>query len=176
MDTIFDRTKDLLVRGKRVEILTVDNHCDGPYLHLRMQRENDPRAQQVLDMLNWNGGGRYSSGVGIANIDFFGNVHADQFSMYRSFGNVKERKFSDIWQDTSNPIMAGLKDRLGLIKGRCASCRFKEFCAGSLRARAEISTGDAWESDPGCYLTDEEIGLEPSVDHTELAELHSVTA
>jgi radical SAM protein with 4Fe4S-binding SPASM domain len=157
VDTIITHTDDLNRRGKRVEILTVDNHCDGPYMYLRMQRENHPRAEQVLEMLKWNGGGRYSSGVGIADIDFLGNVHADQFSMFRTFGNIKERKFSDIWQDTSNPILAGLKDRLPLLKGRCASCRFKEFCAGGLRARAEISTGDPWASDPGCYLTDEEI-------------------
>ncbi len=158
IDTILDRTKDFMARGNRVEILTVDNHCDGPYLYLRMLREKDPRAQQVLDMLNWNGGGRYSSGVGIGNIDFYGNVHADQFSMFRSFGNVKQRKFSEIWQDTSNPIMAGLKNRLPLLKGRCGTCRFKAICGGSLRARAEISTGDPWAADPACYLTDEEIG------------------
>jgi radical SAM protein with 4Fe4S-binding SPASM domain len=157
VDTIITRTNDLLQRGKRVEILTVDNHCDGAYTYLRMLKENHPRATQVLEMLKWNGGGRYSSGVGIADIDFTGNVHADQFSMYRSFGNIKTRKFSEIWQDVSDPIMAGLKDRLPLIKGRCAGCRFKEFCAGGLRARAEISTGDPWASDPGCYLTDEEI-------------------
>jgi len=120
IDTIFTRTKDLIDRGKRVEILTVDNHCDGPYLYLRMLREGDPRARQVHDMLTWNGGGRYSSGVGIASIDFFGNVHADQFSMFRTFGNVKRRKFSDIWQDVSDPVMAGLKDRLPLLEGRCA--------------------------------------------------------
>jgi radical SAM protein with 4Fe4S-binding SPASM domain len=124
-----------------------------------MLKENHPRAEQVRQMLEWNGGGRYSSGVGIANIDFFGNVHADQFSMYRSFGNVKQRKFSEIWQDTSNAIMAGLKDRLGLLKGRCGACRFKTMCGGGLRARAEITSGDPWASDPGCYLTDEEIGL-----------------
>lgn len=160
VDTIITRTNDLIQRGKRVEILTVDNHCDGPYTYLRMERENHPRAQQVLEMLKWNGGGRYSSGVGIADIDFLGNVHADQFSMFRSFGNIKERKFSDIWQDLSDPVMAGLKDRLGMLKGRCASCRFKEFCAGGLRARAEISSGDPWASDPGCYLTDEEIACQ----------------
>lgn len=158
IDTIFDRARSLVERGKRIEILTVDNHCDGVYLYLRMLRENHPRAEQVKQMLLWNGGGRYSSGVGIANIDFYGHVHADQFSMYRSFGNVKQRQFSEIWQDVSNPIMAGLKDRLPLLKGRCGACRFKEMCAGSLRARAEISTGDPWASDPGCYLTDEEIG------------------
>src|SRR6185369_4037012 len=108
----------------------------------------------------WNGGARNSSGVGIANIDFTGQVHADQFSMYRSFGNVKERKFSEIWQDTSNPIMAGLKERLSLLKGRCGTCRFKSVCGGGLRARAELSTGDPWAADPGCYLTDEEIAGE----------------
>jgi radical SAM protein with 4Fe4S-binding SPASM domain len=163
VDTIITRTDDLIRRGKRVEILTVDNHADGPYLHLRMLREGHPRAGQVLEMLQWNGGGRNSSGVGIANIDFHGDVHADQFSMYRSFGNVKNRRFSEIWQDVSNPIMAGLKDRLPLLKGRCAACRFKEVCGGSLRARAEISTGDPWAPDPGCYLSDEEIAGEALV-------------
>jgi radical SAM protein with 4Fe4S-binding SPASM domain len=148
MDTIVDRTADLLSRGKRIEILTVDNHCDGPYLYLRMLREGHARAGQVLEMLQWNGGGRHSSGVGIGNIDFHGNVHADQFSMFRTFGNVKTRKFSEIWQDLSDPIMAGLKDRLPLLKGRCATCRFNDHCGGALRARAEVMTGDPWASDP----------------------------
>jgi Fe-coproporphyrin III synthase len=160
IDTIITRTQDLLARGKRVEILTVDNHCDGVYLYLRMLREKNPRARQVLDMLRWNGGGRNSSGVGISNIDFNGDVHADQFSMFRSFGNVKQRKFSEIWQDVSNPIMAGLKDRLTLLKGRCGTCHFKDACGGGLRARAEVATGDPWAADPGGYLTDEEIGGE----------------
>jgi len=160
IDTILRRTQQFHDAGKRVEILTVDNHCDGPYLYLKMKEQGHPRAQQVLDMLKWNGGARHSSGVGIANVDFFGNVHADQFSMFRTFGNVKERPFSEIWQDTSDPIMAGLKDRLPKLEGRCATCRFQNLCGGSLRARAEISTGEPWAADPGCYLTDEEIAGE----------------
>lgn len=166
VDTIITRSDDFFQRGKRIEILTVDNSCDGPYLYLRMLKENHPRAKQVLDMITWNGGARNSSGVGIANIDFTGQVHADQFSMFRSFGNVKTgggRKFSEIWQDTSDPIMAGLKDRLPLLEGRCGSCRFKAVCGGSLRARAEITTGNPWAADPACYLTDEEITGEPVV-------------
>ena len=157
IDTIFRRTQQLNEGENHVEILTVDNQCDGAYLYLKMLDEGHPRAQQVLEMLRWNGGARYSSGVGIANINFLGNVHADQFSMYRTFGNVKQRKFSEIWQDTSDPIMAGLKDRLSLLKGRCGRCRFKSICGGSLRARAEVSMGDPWAEDPGCYLTDSEI-------------------
>ncbi|QNN20972.1 radical SAM protein [Planctomycetales bacterium ZRK34] len=160
VDTIIRRTKQINDKGQRTEILMVDNHADGPYLYMKMLKEGHPRAQQVLDMLRWNGGAVNSSGVGIADIDFYGNVHADQFSMYRSFGNVKERKFSEIWQDTSDPIMAGLKDRLPLLKGKCARCRFKTICGGSLRARAEVVTGDPWEADPLCYLTEEEISGE----------------
>src|SRR4029078_12280473 len=59
VDTIITRTDDLLKRGKRVEILTVDNHCDGVYLYQRMLKENHPRAEQVLDMIRSNGGGGY---------------------------------------------------------------------------------------------------------------------
>ncbi len=164
VDAIFDGAKALLQRGRRVEILTVDNHCDGPHLYLRMLRENHPRARQVLEMLAWNGGARYSSGVGLANIDHLGEVHADQFSTYRSFGNVRRRPFSQIWQDSSDPILRGLRDRLGLLKGRCGRCRFQAICGGSLRSRAELASGDPWAPDPACYLSDEEISGSPVVD------------
>ena len=40
-----------------------------------------------------------------------------KFTQHHTFGNVRERKFGDIWQDTTNPIMAGLKDRKLLLKG-----------------------------------------------------------
>lgn len=157
IDIILDRTRDLIDRGKHVEILTVDNHCDAAYLYLRMLRENDPRTQDALEMMQFNGGARFSSGVGIANIDNLGFVHADQFSMHRSFGNVKDRPFSQIWTDNDDPILQGLRDRLPLLKGRCGTCRFQDICGGSLRARAEILTGDPWASDPACYLHDHEI-------------------
>jgi len=160
VDEILDQSRGLIERGRRVEILTVDNHCDGPYLYLRMRREGHPRAEQVLEMLAWNGGALHASGVGIGNIDFAGDVHADQFSMFRSFGNVRDRPFSRIWQDESDPIMRGLKNRLPLLTGRCGRCRFRALCGGSLRARAEIATGDPWAPDPGCYLTDREISGE----------------
>ena len=104
-----------------------------------------------------NGGNR--SGIAFGEVDPFGYVHPDQFTQHHTFGNVRERKFSEIWQDTSHPIMAGLKDRKPLLKGRCAKCRFIDNCNGNFRTRAEAVTGDFWESDPSCYLTDEEIGI-----------------
>ncbi|MGB9619908.1 MAG: radical SAM protein, partial [Armatimonadota bacterium] len=158
VDLIIDRTADFHRRGLDVDILTVDNHCDGPYLYLRMLREGSPRADEVLELLRSNGGN--SSGVGIADIDNEGNVHADQFWWHYSFGNVRRRKFGDIWTDTSDPLMAGLKNRRPLLKGRCAGCRWLDICNGNFRVRAEAVYGEVWAPDPACYLTDEEIGLQ----------------
>lgn len=146
-------------KGERlIEVLTVDNPCDGPFLYYKLRREGrTERAEEVLKLLEWNGGARNGSGVGIADIDFRGNVHPDQFWMDVSFGNVRERPFSQIWMDTSHPLMAGLKERRGRITGRCATCRFFEACGGGLRSRAAHGVGDPWAADPACYLTDEEI-------------------
>jgi 12,18-didecarboxysiroheme deacetylase len=155
LDLIMDRTKDLFSRGLEKEILTVDNHADGPYLYLRLQKENPGRAAEVLELLKMNEGN--SSGNGIACISWDGEVHADQFWRGISFGNVRERPFSKIWMDTGNALMAKLKDKKPYVTGRCAQCRWLDICAGNFRARSEAVTGDIWAPDPACYLTDEEI-------------------
>lgn len=155
VDLIIDRTKDLHDRGIPKEVLTVDNHADGPYLYMRMIRENNPRADEVLQLLNMNEGN--SSGRGIGCISWDGSVHADQFWRHYSFGNVLERPFSEIWSDISNPLMKKLKQKKKYVKGRCAGCRWLDICAGNFRVRPEAVTGDLWAPDPACYLTDEEI-------------------
>ena len=158
MDTIIRRTKDFEERGLKKEILTVDNHCDGPYMYIKALEAGDlETAAQIKKYISMNGGNR--SGIAFGEVDPLGYVHPDQFTQHHTFGNVRERKFGDIWQDTTNPIMAGLKDRKPLLKGRCAKCKWLENCNGNFRTRAEARTGDFWESDPSCYLTDEEIGL-----------------
>jgi 12,18-didecarboxysiroheme deacetylase len=157
VDLIIDRTKDLHQRGKEVEVLTVDNHADGPYLYLRMLREGSPRASEVRELLQMNGGN--SSGVGIGCVSWDGSVHADQFWRHYSFGNVRGRPFSEIWTDLRDPLMAKLKEKKKHLTGRCAVCQWLDVCAGNFRVRAEASTGDLWAPDPACYLSDEEIGL-----------------
>lgn len=71
----------------------------------------------------------------------------------------KKRKFSEIWQDASHPVMKVLKNRRGHIGGRCGRCQHFEICNGNFRARAEAVHKDKWAEDPACYLTDEEIGV-----------------
>ncbi|MFZ0944736.1 MAG: 12,18-didecarboxysiroheme deacetylase [Syntrophobacteraceae bacterium] len=155
VDLIIDRTADLHERGKATEVLTVDNHADGPYLYLRMLRENSSRASEVLELLQMNEGN--NSGRGIGCISWDGSVHADQFWRHYSFGNVTERKFSEIWTDLSNPLMKRLKDKKLYVKGRCADCKWLSVCGGNFRVRAEAASGDLWSCDPACYLSDEEI-------------------
>ena len=155
VDLIMDLTKKLHDTGQPKEILTVDNHSDGPYLYLRLLKENPGRASEVLELLKMNEGN--NSGRGIGCISWDGKVHADQFWRHYSFGDIRERPFSEIWTDTSDPLMRKLKDKKKHVKGRCASCRWLDICAGNFRVRAEAVTGDIWAPDPACYLTDKEI-------------------
>ncbi|MHB0938202.1 MAG: 12,18-didecarboxysiroheme deacetylase [Armatimonadota bacterium] len=157
VDLIIDRTAQMHSDGFPAEVLTVDNHCDGPYLYQRLLSEGSERADEVLQLLKMNGGN--SSGVGIGCVSWDGEVYADQFWRHHSFGNVRQRPFSEIWTDLSEPLMAGLKDRKKCLHGRCAECKWLDICNGNFRVRAEAVTGDEWAPDPACYLTDEEIGL-----------------
>jgi 12,18-didecarboxysiroheme deacetylase len=155
LDLIMDRTRDLFARGIPKEILTVDNHADGPYVYLRLLKEDPKRAAEVLELLKMNEGN--STGHGIGCISWDGEVHPDQFWRGISFGNVRNRPFSRIWTDTTNPLLAKLKNKRPYVTGKCATCRWLDVCGGNFRARSEAVTGDIWSPDPACYLTDDEI-------------------
>jgi len=155
VDEICQHTLDLHQRGLMKEVLTVGNHADGVYLYLKLREHEPRRASKVLELLKVNGGN--SSGIKIGAVDDLGYVHPDQFWWHYSLGNVRQRKFADIWTDTSEPLLQGLKERKTLLKGRCGRCRHLDMCNGSLRVRAEAVYDDVWAEDPACYLTEEEI-------------------
>ena len=155
LDLIMDRTKEMIDAGENVEVLTVDNHADGPYVYLRMKKDKDPRADNVLELLKMNGGN--STGLGIGCVNWDGDVHPDQFWRHHVLGNITKRPFSEIWDDPDNEFLQMLKNKKNHVKGRCRSCRWLDVCAGNFRARAEAATDDPWGEDPACYLSDEEI-------------------
>lgn len=157
VDLLMDLTKELFDEGLEKEVLTVDNHADGVYLYLRLKKEDPKRAEDVLSLLKMNGGNSTGNGIGCVSWD--GSVHADQFWRHETFGNIKDRPFSEIWTDLSNPLMAKLKDKKPHVKGRCAKCEYLNICGGNFRVRAEAVTGDIWAEDPACFLTNEEIGI-----------------
>jgi radical SAM protein with 4Fe4S-binding SPASM domain len=160
VEMILTKTRQYKQAGRTTDILTVDNHVDGVYIYLKLLKEDPARAEKVWKLLTWNGGGLYSSGVGIGCIDFHGKVHPDQFWWHYNLGDVRQKSFSEIWADTSEPLLKGLKERRKYIKGRCRLCKFFDACGGSLRVRADLHFSDPWAPDPACYLTDDEIGLD----------------
>ncbi len=159
MDLLFDRALADVKSGKQTEFVTGNNDADGVYL-LQWVAKHFPNqyAHIRAKLVQWGGN---SSGVNVANIDNLGNVHPDTMWWHYNLGNVKDRKFGDIWQDTSDPIMAGLKSKPRQVGGRCGRCKDFDICDGNTRIRALQLTGDAWAEDPACYLTDSEIGIEP---------------
>jgi heme d1 biosynthesis radical SAM protein NirJ len=157
MDLLIDRGWDWARAGRDIEIVTGNNDADAVYLLKWVARNVPERVPHLRAKLaQWGGN---SSGVNVANIDNIGNVHPDTMWWHYSLGNVRQRPFSQIWTDLSDPIMAGLKCKPRVIGGRCASCHYFDVCGGNTRVRAMRMSGDPWAEDPGCYLTDMEIGL-----------------
>lgn len=160
MDVVIARAWDWALAGTDAEVVTGNNDADAVYLLKWAEQKFPGRLPDLRAKLaHWGGN---SSGVNIANIDNLGNIHPDTMWWHYSLGNVKERPFSEIWTDLSEPIMAGLKRKPRAIGGRCASCKYFDVCGGNTRVRALRLSGDPWAEDPGCYLTDTEIGLTSS--------------
>ncbi|GJM69168.1 hypothetical protein HMSSN036_13840 [Paenibacillus macerans] len=98
------------------------------------------------------------SGVAIGCVDWHGRIYPDQFTRDVEIGNLRTQRFSEVWREAAHPVMAGLRDRKALLKGRCTACAWLDLCNGNFRARASV-TGDFWAADPSCYLSDREIGI-----------------
>lgn len=160
MEALFERAWGYVSRGEHMEIVTGNNDADGVFLY-HWVRRNFPDAAEHMraKLVQWGGN---ASGVNVANIDNTGEVHPDTFWWSYSLGNVKQRSFSRIWPDVSDPLMAGLKARPRTIGGRCGACQHFDICGGNTRVRALQLTGDPWAEDPSCYLSDEEIGVTQS--------------
>lgn len=159
VEGIIYSTLKAVEQGTFIEVLTVGNPVDGALIYLKLLNEPDGRANEVYELLRHNGGALSGSGIGIACIDHVGNVHPDQFWWHYSVGNVRSNSFYRIWFESDDELLRKLRERRKHIHGRCAQCRLFEICGGGMRVRADIVLGDAFASDPACYLSDEEIGL-----------------
>lgn len=155
MEYLAARTQELAAQGVALEILTVDNHADGVYLRSLVAREQPERLGEVDRLLQMHGG--CSAGTKMGNVDPYGNVHPCQFWGHVTLGNVRERKFSEIWTDPEHELLVKLRDKAAHVQGRCGACAHKGICGGC-RIRAEAVTGDPWAEDPACYLEGEELG------------------
>ena len=157
LDLIFATAWRDVTAGRPTEFVTGNNDADGVYLLQWVRQRFPERAAHLRAKLaQWGGN---ASGLHVANIDNLGNVHPDTFWWDHPLGNVRTRPFSQIWQDRSDPLMAGLAASPRPVHGRCGACPQLDLCGGNTRVRAWQLTGDPWAEDPGCYLDDDELGL-----------------
>lgn len=157
LDYLFDRCWNELQHGIVREYVTGNNDADGPYL-LQWAEQNVPDQVDNLKQRLENWGGN-SSGQNISNIDNLGNVHPDTFWWTHTLGNVKEKPFSQIWSQPDDELMDGFRQKPRPVQGRCSHCQYLPICNGNTRVRAAQLTDNPWSEDPGCYLSDDEIGL-----------------
>jgi len=155
MDQLFEQCLQWEKQGAEREIVTGNNDADAVYFLQWVKKNYPDKVEHIQAKLQQWGGN--SSGVNVANIDNLGNVHPDTFWWDHNLGNVKTRDFSDIWQDTSDPLMAGLKQSPRPLEGRCKSCDYQKICNGNTRVRAHQLFNNSWAEDPGCYLKLSEI-------------------
>lgn len=157
LNMLFDHAWQSVQERRHEEYVSGNNDADGVYLLHWVQKHMPQWAPHLYARLvAWGGN---ASGQQVANIDNLGNVHPDTMWWHHTLGNVRVAPFSHIWKDMGDPLMAGLNQRPRPVEGRCAACRYLNICNGNTRVRAQQLTGNAWAEDPGCYLTDEEIGI-----------------
>ena len=102
MDMLFDRAWAAAQAGSMDDYVSGNNDADGAYL-LQWVQAHLPQWVEPLRarLIAWGGN---ASGQQIANIDNLGHVHPDTMWWHHDLGCVRERPFSQIWNDTSDPL------------------------------------------------------------------------
>jgi heme d1 biosynthesis radical SAM protein NirJ len=159
MQQLFAQAWEDVQQGRESDFVSGNNDADAILLlqwvatHLPQHRE---RLERMLRA--WGGN---ASGGGIANIDNVGDVHPDTYWWQHRVGNVRRQSFRELWLEQPDPLLQRLRQHPRTVGGRCAQCRWLAICNGNTRTRA-WAEGDLWGADPGCYLSDTEIGLAPA--------------
>lgn len=156
MRQLFEQAWADVQQGRETDFVSGNNDADAVLLLQWVEANLPQHAERLERMLRAWGGN--ASGSGIANIDNIGDVHPDTYWWQHTVGNVRRQRFRDIWLERPEPLLEQLRQHPRAVKGRCAECRWLAICNGNTRTRA-WAAGDLWAEDPGCYLSDTEIGL-----------------
>lgn len=129
--------KDMLVRPT----------CAPHYYRVVLQKSREEKVRFERRSLKFSTGGAKGCIAGqlICLIDVDGNVLPCSY-FPRSAGNIRERSFKDIWENSE--LFKELRD-FKIYKGRCGSCEYINVCGGC-RARAYSVYGDYLEEEPFC--------------------------
>jgi radical SAM protein with 4Fe4S-binding SPASM domain len=153
---LYRRAKE--IPAEEMEFLTVDAPQDCIHLLQSMERDGSPDLQDARDLLTSLNGG-CSAGERVANVDPRGNVYPCQFARSPAFlvGNIRDRPFSELWNEDTNRVLALFRKKSPEIRGKCRSCSYLPLCGGGCRVRAYARSGDFADEDPFCYVDNTEI-------------------
>jgi len=157
VDTICQKTGEFVRKNLVDEVLTVGNHADGPYLLVKMRKQESKNYDEAKRLLTANGGNRI--GEGITCVDWKGDVHPDQFWRNYSLGNVTRKGLKQIWTNKDEPVLQKLRNKSKFADKRCLKCRWFDLCKGNFRFLGPDPAEKNWLLEPACYLTDAEIGV-----------------
>ncbi|MEJ2313787.1 MAG: radical SAM protein [Nitrospirota bacterium] len=121
--------------------------CAPHYYRIQLQKAKEKGGKLKRRTLKFSTGGAKGCIAGqlICLIDVDGNVLPCSY-FPKSAGNVFERPFKEIWEDSE--LFKSLRD-FKSYKGRCGSCEYINVCGGC-RARAYSIHGDYLEEEPFC--------------------------
>jgi radical SAM protein with 4Fe4S-binding SPASM domain len=155
LDVIIKKTNEYAKKGFVDEVLTVGNHADGPYLLVRMQKEKNRNFHKAKEFLLAGGGNRIGEKIGCVGWD--GSVYPDQFWRNYFLGNIKDKTFRQIWENSAQPVLSKLRSKMQFADARCLRCKWFDLCKGNFRFLGAETDDKYWFNEPACYLTDEEI-------------------
>ncbi len=151
---IINKAFEYYKNDSKIDLVTGNMEMDAIMLLNKFKSDYPEKVELLENKLKAWGGN--SAGNRLGNMDWAGNVRPDPFFPF-TIGNYLETPFDQIWKSKENEILNKLRQSPREIKGRCSTCKYIEICNGGSRARAYAISGDLWEEDPSCYLTDEEI-------------------
>lgn len=136
-----------------MEFLTVDGPQDAVHLLQWMEQKESEDLPEARSLIRSMKGG-CSAGIRVANISPSGDVYPCQFAQIPEFliGSIRERKFSELWNDSDNPVLSRFRNKHHQLTGRCAACSYLDLCGGGCRVRAFRQKGDFSAEDPFCFI------------------------
>ncbi|MDD1728086.1 MAG: SPASM domain-containing protein, partial [Methanospirillum sp.] len=136
-----------------MEFLTVDGPQDAVDLLQWMEQEGSEDLPEARNLVSSMKGG-CSAGIRVANITPSGDVYPCQFAQMPEFhiGSIREKQFSEIWNDPENPILRQFRNKSKQLTGKCGGCSYLDLCGGGCRVRAFRQTGDFTAEDPFCFI------------------------
>ena len=154
VDFIINKAFEYYEQKRDIDIVTGNMEMDAILFLDRFSKKYPNLKEEMVKRLkNWGGN---SAGRRLLNINWLGEVKPDPFFPF-TIGNMTQTPLSQIWLDRENQLLQRLREYPRKLDGRCQKCEVIDICNGGSRSRAYAISGNLWDEDPSCYLSDEEI-------------------